>query len=150
MNDVVINKMQGIQRCVERAREEYSKNPAGFDTDYTLQDAAVLNILRACEQAIDLANHVIKLYKMGIPNSSGESFDLLGRKSVIDIPLAENLKKMVHFRNTIIHEYSRMNIEIVKSVIRGQSERSRPFYRYDRGVYSRQSIVIFPLRRMMH
>ena len=30
-----------------------------FDTNYTKQDAAVLNVLRACEQAIDLANYLI-------------------------------------------------------------------------------------------
>ena len=77
MNDIVVNKIQSIQRCIERAREEYCDDPEGFDADYTRQDAAVLNILRACEQAIDLANHVIKSRKLGIPNSSAESFDLL-------------------------------------------------------------------------
>ena len=118
MNDIVTNKVQSIQRCVERAREEYSKNPDGFDSDYTIQDAAVLNILRACEQAIDLANHIIKLYKMGIPNSSGDSFDLLNKKNVIDTTTAENLKKMVRFRNTIVHEYRRMNVEIARSIIK--------------------------------
>lgn len=117
MNDIIVNKIQTVQRCVERAREEYDKNPAGFDTDYTIQDAAVLNILRACEQAIDLANHIVKSHKMGIPTSSTESFDLLQRKHVIDRSLSEKLKNMVHFRNTVIHEYKRMNIEIVKSVI---------------------------------
>ncbi len=117
MNDIVINKIQGIQRCVERAREEYQGNPAGFDTDYTKQDAAILNVLRACEQAIDLANHVIKSHKMGIPASSAESFELLQKKFVIDQRLSEKLKNMVHFRNTIIHDYQRINLDIVKSVI---------------------------------
>jgi uncharacterized protein YutE (UPF0331/DUF86 family) len=54
---------------------------------------------------------------MGIPTSSTESFELLHRKHVIDSALSEKLKHMVHFRNTIIHEYEKMNIEIVKSVI---------------------------------
>ena len=117
MNDIIVNKIQGIQRCVQRAREEYYKNPAGFDTDFTMQDAAVLNILRACELAIDLTNHVIKLHKLGIPTSSTESFELLHRKHIIDSALAEKLKNMVHFRNTVIHEYEKMGIEIVKSVI---------------------------------
>jgi hypothetical protein len=31
MTDIVINKIQSIQRCIERAREEYMKNPEGFD-----------------------------------------------------------------------------------------------------------------------
>jgi uncharacterized protein YutE (UPF0331/DUF86 family) len=117
MNDIIVNKIQTIQRCVQRAREEYGKNPANFDTDYTIQDAAVLNIVRACEQAIDLANHIIRSYKMGIPTSSNESFDLLQKKHVMDRPLAGKLKNMVGFRNTVIHEYRRMDIDIVKSVI---------------------------------
>lgn len=117
MNDIVINKIQSIQRCVERARQEYRSDPDGFATNYTLQDAAVLNVLRACEQAIDLANHVIHTYKMGIPTASTESFDLLRAKHVIDMALSERLKQMVHFRNIVIHQYQRMDIEIVTSVI---------------------------------
>jgi uncharacterized protein YutE (UPF0331/DUF86 family) len=117
MNDVLINKIQSIQRCVARAREEYRSDPVGFDTDFTRQDAAVLNVLRACEQALDLANHIIKIRKLGIPTSSAESFDLLRKKSIIDQALSEKLINMVHFRNIIIHQYKDMDLEIVKSVI---------------------------------
>jgi uncharacterized protein YutE (UPF0331/DUF86 family) len=117
MSDIVINKVQSIQRCVERAREEYLVDPAGFAGNYTRQDAAVLNVLRACEQAIDLANHIIKTRKMGIPASSAQSFELLEQKSVIDPPLAESLIKMIHFRNTVTHQYQRMDMQIVQKVI---------------------------------
>jgi len=117
MNDIVINKIQSIQRCIQRAREEYQSDPDGFDDNFTRQDAAVLNILRACEQAIDLANHTIKAHKMGIPTSSAESFDLISQQNVIDAGLSEKLKKMIHFRNTIIHQYQKMDLEIVKSVL---------------------------------
>lgn len=117
MNDIIINKIVSIQRCIERARDEYHGNPAGFETDFTKQDAAILNVLRACEQAIDLANHVIKTHKMGIPASSAESFELLEKSGVIERGLSERLQKMVHFRNTVIHDYQRMNLDIVKSVI---------------------------------
>jgi uncharacterized protein YutE (UPF0331/DUF86 family) len=116
MNDVVINKIQSIQRCVERAREEYGSGD-DFYTNYTRQDAAIFNVLRACEQAIDLANYAIRTHKMGIPTSSGESFELLRQKSIIPSTLAEKLKNMVHFRNTVIHQYQGMNLEIVKAVI---------------------------------
>lgn len=117
MNDIVINKIQSIQRCIQRAREEYQSDPDGFEDNFTRQDASVLNILRACEQAIDLANHTIKAHKMGIPTSSAESFDLLSHQNVIDTGLSEKLKKMIHFRNTIIHQYQKMDVEIVKSVL---------------------------------
>lgn len=54
---------------------------------------------------------------MGIPTASAESFDLLQAKHVIDVALSERLKQMVHFRNIVIHQYQRMDIEIVTSVI---------------------------------
>jgi len=117
MNDVAINKIQSIQQCVARAREEYAANREGFATDYTRQDAAMMNVLRACEQAIDLANLIIKHHKMGIPNSSTESFVLLQRQGVIDEALQQKLKGMVHFRNIAVHQYQKLNIEIVRAVL---------------------------------
>jgi len=117
MNDIIINKIQTIQRCIQRAREEYAADPDGFGSNYTRQDAAILNVLRACEQAIDLANYVIRRNKLGIPTASTESFDLLRQKSIIVAPLADKLKQMVHFRNTVIHQYQHTDMSIVKSVI---------------------------------
>ena len=117
MNDIVVNKIKSIHLCVKRAREEYQADSEGFDTDYTRQDAAILNILRGCEQAIDLANHIIKSFKMGIPLSSAESFELLASGRVIDKQLSDRLEKMVHFRNLVIHDYLRVNMDIVKAVI---------------------------------
>ena len=59
-DDVLINKVATIERCVQRAREEYARGPATFATDYTRQDAAILNIQRACEAALDMRQHVIR------------------------------------------------------------------------------------------
>lgn len=116
MNDVIINKTTSIQRCVKRAREEYAA-AADFAHDYTNQDAALLNITRACEQTIDLANHVVRTGKLGIPTDSGESFDLLAAADIIDRGLADNLRRMVGFRNIAVHEYQELDMSIVESVI---------------------------------
>lgn len=53
-DDVLLNKAASIERCVRRAREEYDKAPDTFATDFTRQDAAILNIQRACEAALDM------------------------------------------------------------------------------------------------
>ena len=55
--EVIQNKATTIERCVKRAREEYNRNPETFDRDYTRQDAAILNIQRACEAALDMGQH---------------------------------------------------------------------------------------------
>jgi uncharacterized protein YutE (UPF0331/DUF86 family) len=117
MNDVVINKIRNIQRSVRRAREEYQANRDGFASDYTRQDAALLNLLRACEAAIDLANHVIRVRKLGIPVSSADAFELLRAEQIIDSRMAERMRKMVGFRNTIVHQYTKIDLAIVEAVI---------------------------------
>lgn len=122
MNDVTVNKITSIQRCIKRAREEYAAAQNNFENDYTHQDAAILNITRACEQSIDLANHIIKIKKLGIPTDSSESFDLLYNGGLITGKLRDALKKMVGFRNTIIHEYQEIDINIVINIIKKNLE----------------------------
>ena len=53
-DDVLINKAAIIERCVARAREEYAHDPIQFETNFTRQDAAILNIQRACEATLDM------------------------------------------------------------------------------------------------
>ncbi len=118
MNDVIVNKVQSIQRCVLRAREEYRDAGGRFLEDFTHQDAAILNITRACEQAIDLANHLIRSEKLGIPTDSAESFELLSKAGILPAELAGRLKRMVGFRNTVIHEYQQVDVHIVEAVIK--------------------------------
>ncbi|MDQ6989165.1 MAG: DUF86 domain-containing protein [Mariprofundaceae bacterium] len=117
MNDVVINKVQSIQRCVRRAHEEHTLAGEHFATDFSRQDAAILNITRACEQAIDLANVVIKVHKLGIPNQSRESFSLLASAKLIPEDLSHKLQRMVGFRNVVIHEYQQVEVNIIEAVI---------------------------------
>ena len=117
MNDIVVNKVQSIHRCVARAREEYRLAGDRFLEDQTHQDAAVLNVTRACELAIDLANHLIKTRKMGIPTRSTESFALLVARKAIPSQLEAKLARMVGFRNIAVHAYRDLNAEIVARVI---------------------------------
>jgi uncharacterized protein YutE (UPF0331/DUF86 family) len=116
-DDVVLNKAATIERCVARAREEYAAAGAGFATNLSRQDAAVLNIQRACEAALDAGHHLIRRDKLGIPQSARNVFDLLAQAGRIDAALAESLKKMVGFRNIAVHDYQTLLLPITVSVI---------------------------------
>lgn len=117
VDDVLLNKAATIERCVARVREEYSTAGEHFATDYSRQDAAILNIQRACEAALDLGHHLIRRDKLGLPQSARHVFDLLAQAGRIDAPLAESLKKMVGFRNIAVHDYQSLLLPITVSVI---------------------------------
>lgn len=116
-DDVLINKTAIVERCVARAREEYEADPTSFTTNFTRQDAAILNIQRACEAVLDMGQHLVRREKLGVPQSARDVFDLLARTHWIDLPLAEALKRMVAFRNIAVHDYQNLMQPILVSVI---------------------------------
>jgi uncharacterized protein YutE (UPF0331/DUF86 family) len=117
MNEPLIQKVQSGQRCVHRVREIYGRSSGDFLEDFDAQDAAILNLLRACEITIDLANHLIRADRLGVPASSAEAFELLRRGGHIGGELAARLKSMVGFRNIAVHQYRDINHDILIHVI---------------------------------
>jgi uncharacterized protein YutE (UPF0331/DUF86 family) len=116
-DDVLINKAATIERCVARAREEYARDPASFASDFTRQDAAILNIQRACEAALDMGQHLIRREKLGIPQSARDVFALLAQGGWIGAALADSLKRMVGFRNIAVHDYQSLQLPIAVAII---------------------------------
>lgn len=116
-DDLLLNKAASIERCVARAREEYAKDPGTFAEDQTRQDAAILNLQRACEACIDAGNRLIRVRRLGLPQSSREVFDILARERLIGPELATSMKRMTGFRNIAVHDYQAVQIPIVVAII---------------------------------
>jgi uncharacterized protein YutE (UPF0331/DUF86 family) len=117
VDDVLLNKAATIERCVARVREEYAAAGDGFATNFSRQDAAVLNIQRACEAALDMGQHVVRRDKLGLAQSARDVFDLLATATYINTELAQKLKKMVGFRNIAVHDYLSLLLPITVNVI---------------------------------
>jgi uncharacterized protein YutE (UPF0331/DUF86 family) len=81
------------------------------------QDAVILNLQRACEQVIDLANHLIRIKELTVPKSSRDSFKVLCDAGIIPEVLSQKLERMVGFRNIAVHEYQKIDLDIVTSII---------------------------------
>lgn len=118
MTEVIAQKITSLQRSVARAREALTLAGSEFRTNYNLQDAAILNVIRACDTSIDLANMLIRKRHFGVPSESKDSFAILVRENAIPYGLGDRLKRMVGFRNLAVHQYRELDLDIVESVIR--------------------------------
>ncbi len=116
-DNVLLNKAATIERCVRRAREEYFNDPDAFAQDFTRQDAAILNIQRACEAALGMGHHLIRREGLGLPQSARDVFTLLAQAGWIDPDLAASLRRMVGFRNIAVHDYQSLHLPITVRVI---------------------------------
>jgi uncharacterized protein YutE (UPF0331/DUF86 family) len=127
MDNVILNKTASMERCLLRIEEEYHGFEPKLETNYSRQDAIILNLLRACEQAIDLANHLVKIKKLGIPKNTKDSFELLQEHQILSNETANILKNMVGFRNIATHEYEKLKLDILKNILTHHLQDFRTF-----------------------
>jgi uncharacterized protein YutE (UPF0331/DUF86 family) len=116
-DDVVFNKVASLERCIQRIRQVYSLNDQNLHENLLAQESILLNLQRTCEVSIDLAMHVVRKRRWGVPQESRDAFELLRAHGHLDSKLSEAMKRMVGFRNVAIHEYDKLNLDIVKAII---------------------------------
>lgn len=114
MDEVLANKAASIERCLQRIREESKQD---WKSNYTHQDALILNLERACQTSIDAASYIVRIKKLGIPSESKEVFQLLESGAIISFEMSKKLQKMVGFRNLAVHEYGNLSLTVVEQII---------------------------------
>lgn len=118
MNEIILNKKISIERCIQQIDTYYAlDNGLPFAKDYLRQDAISMNLQRACELTIDIANYLIKSRKLGLPQDSRDSFALLHQAGLISLEQMNGLQAMIGFRNTLVHQYQSLNLQIMVDVI---------------------------------
>ena len=115
-DDVVIQKLASIDRCLAAVRR-YVAGDLGRLEEPMVLDAVVLNVQRACEQAIDAACREVSRRGLGVPADSADAFSLLERERVLSSAVAERMRRMVGFRNVAIHEYRPLDPAVVRTVV---------------------------------
>jgi len=113
-DDVVLNKAAVVERCLARVREVHAGDDANLLEDPTRQDSIVLNLQRACEACVDLAMHVVRKRRLGLPQETREAFQRLENAGVLPSELA---RAMVGFRNVAVHSYRELDVEILRSIV---------------------------------
>lgn len=126
VKDVLYNKIEIIERCLSRVREVYDQDPDNLK-DYTKQDSIVLNIQRAVEATIDIAMYIVSTKKLGIPKNSRDVFEVLAHNNIIDDKLLDKLKNMIGLRNIAVHNYQKLNLEVLQKVIENNLEDFKEF-----------------------
>jgi uncharacterized protein YutE (UPF0331/DUF86 family) len=111
--EVIEQKLESLRRCVQRIETRTPTNAAVLAEDIDLQDIVTLNLSRVVQICVDIGAHLIAGIDVPAPNTMGQTFDLLAQSGLLTQDLASRLKKSVGFRNIAVHNYEKINWEIV-------------------------------------
>ena len=71
----------------------------------------------ATEACLDIANHIISYEGFREPEDNKDVFKVLSENDIIAEDLRNKLIKMAKFRNVIVHDYLKVDSEIVYAVL---------------------------------
>lgn len=101
---------------MNRVTEKRNVDLDGFIEDIDTQEIILFNIHAAVQNCIDIAAHIISEEGFGVPGSTTEMFYILEKNGYLDHNLTQKMVKAVGFRNLIVHEYGKIELEQVYEI----------------------------------
>jgi uncharacterized protein YutE (UPF0331/DUF86 family) len=72
----------------------------------------------ACECCMDAAAHIISRMGFREPRDNKDMFQILSDNNILSEPVCSAMIKMSKFRNIVVHDYTRIDPEIVVGILR--------------------------------
>jgi uncharacterized protein YutE (UPF0331/DUF86 family) len=113
--DLVAKKLALIETYVRELRT--LSRPAEIVRDLRELRFAEHTLQIAIQAALDVASHIVSDEALGEPRTNRELFELLGRHGWLGPELVDTLRRMVGFRNLVVHGYSAVDPQIVQDIV---------------------------------
>ena len=119
---VIENKISSVKSYL-KILERYKKHSQEeIENDIDLKGAIERYLYLASQASIDLAEAFISFKGFRKPSTLSESFYILEEENIISKEITEKMVKMTGFRNTIAHDYAKINYDIVYDVLQNKLE----------------------------
>jgi uncharacterized protein YutE (UPF0331/DUF86 family) len=115
-SNLILARAGSVRSHLNRVFEKRSVDLDGFLRDIDRQESILFNIQTAVQNCIDIAAHIISEEGFGVPGSTTEMFYVLGKNGYLDSDLTSKMIKAVGFRNLIVHEYAKIELEQVYKI----------------------------------
>jgi len=109
--DLILAKAGSVKSHLNRVIEKRDVDLDSFIKDIDRQESILFNIQTAVQNCIDIAAHIISEESFGVPGSTTEMLYILGKNGYLDNDLTQKMVKAVGFRNLIVHEYGKIELE---------------------------------------
>ena len=111
--DLILAKAGSVRSHLNRVFEKRNIEEHDFLRDVDRQESILFNVQMAIQNCIDIAAHIISEQGLGVPGSTTEMFYVLEKNSYLDGDMTRKMAKAIGFRNLIVHEYGKLELEQV-------------------------------------
>ena len=125
-------KLAQVDSYLGQMREFSKISFTAYKNDWKTQRIVERTLQILIEVCVDIANHIISDQGMRLPTGYADTFEVLKEAKVISKRLGETMETMAKFRNVVVHQYEKIDPDIV--VFNTPQEFSR-FWEIPKGNY---------------
>ena len=114
---LILRKLADLSTYVQQISEFRSLSVDKYKSDWKTQRIVDRTLHMMIEMCIDITGHLISDRKLRVPESYADAFRILKENGIVSDDLIEPLVKMSKFRNIIVHQYEKVDPEIVISIL---------------------------------
>lgn len=125
--DVIQSKLRYLREYLQDLAEYQNITTDEYKSRKKDQRFVERTLHLACECCMDIAAHVISRKSLRSPRDNKDLFLILHENQILSEPVYQAMKKMVQFRNIVVHDYARIDPQIVVGILRRDVEDFRRF-----------------------
>jgi uncharacterized protein YutE (UPF0331/DUF86 family) len=130
---LVLRKLADLDQYLGQIREYADITATQYSTDWKTQRIIERTLQIMIETCVDIAGHIISDGNFRIPTSYADTFKVLHEENILDKKLNEEMERMAKFRNIIVHQYDKVDAEIVINILH---ENLKDFLSYKNAILS--------------
>lgn len=115
--DKVRSKLQNLQAYLEKLRILSDIPRQEFFEDFTKVESAKHLLQVSIETCLDIGNHIIASERFRAPETYADTFNVLVEHQVLTDEYLKTFRRMVQFRNRLVHLYWEVDTEIVYEIL---------------------------------
>jgi uncharacterized protein YutE (UPF0331/DUF86 family) len=115
---LILRKLAELESYITQISEFKSLTVRKYQTDWKTQRIVDRTLHLMVEICIDIAGHIISDQKFRIPDSFADGFRILHENGIISDGLIASIVKMAKFRNILVHQYEKVDPQIVMGILR--------------------------------
>ena len=116
--NLILRKLSELENYHSQLEEYKSITLKAYRDDWKVQRIIERTLHLMIEICVDISHHIIAEKKYRVPTGYSDTFSVLFEQGIIDEMLFNILEKMTKFRNIIVHNYEKVDPEIVISILR--------------------------------
>ena len=124
---LILRKFATLEEYLSQMNEYANISLKDYADDWKIQRIVERTLQMMIETCLDISSHIISDEKLRVPETYADMFRILVQNSILEEPHLEAFEKMAKFRNIVVHDYEKINPEIVVAILRNNLQDFKEF-----------------------